>query len=1241
MKLKLLILSLLCYTTTQAQSPSNAAWEKFFQNDRITARKLFTQLAAKPVTADEANIALSMMTDMDRPISEGFTYLDKLYKTSKNPQPYLFALWGDPSNYYNRLKSPEQLAFYKSLSERTDLDGTLPAMAVSLLGAHYESSKQLDLAKQSYGKLGELEDWLITGEYENISTSGFDKKYDVLDHPELSYNFVGKKGRQFNWRTVPYTRHDKWFDFTYYNNYKNALQFAQTFVNAPADITGQIRVGVSGSVKVWVNDQLVINEAEERNNDLDSYISSIKLNSGINRILVQIGESYADRSNFLIRLTDNSGRPLKDITTSSTPQPYKKETSFTPTPAKPYAFNYFETELKAKPNSYLNQLMLAKLYLRQGNLYEARNLLEDLKEKFPKSTYLNLQFIQLFAKSDNRTGMESVREDIRLNDPECSLALELAYNEHMEQNDYVNAQLVLDNIEKIFGEDEEVLSKKITIASKQKNQQEVVAIVERAYPKFPNSQDIVDLKYVIETQINKNPQALPILEKYLAANSDYKAAKYLAKIHFEKGETDAGLELYKDELKNDPVAFGIYNDLGDQYYRLQQFDKAEQIYRESMKIDPNNAPTYTALGQIYEAAKQKDKSIAAYQKSLQIDPNNYDAIQSLRRLEGKKTVFDYFTQPDVKALIASAPKATDFPDDHVVTLDNEVQKVVYENGGSEEKHIYLAKVLTQKGLESLKEYSIPVNSDQSYNIEVAEVLKANGTKVPAERNRTDLVFTNLEVGDAINIRYKIENYFVGTMSTHFWDSFYFNDGLPNMNTKYSLLIHKDKPFKYVFSEKEIAPVKTKKDEFDLYVWQQTNQNALRYEDKMPPMDDVTNKLYVSTIPDWQFIANWYNDIAAAKARSSYEIKAVTKALFAGKPNLDQLTKVKMIYKYITENIAYSSVSFRQSGIVPQNPATVINTRIGDCKDVSTLFVTMCKEAGIKAELALVSTRENGQNTLLLPSMEFNHCIAKATVDNKDYWVELTSGTLPFNTFDNTFINSNVLPINSSSNVLTKFNPELRGRNNLSYTTTVSIKDADMMVKESNWNTGSMASYLRGAFKDISNKDQIKKMKEQLSGAFPENEIYSLDISNLGNQRTSDTVTTATSYKLINVCKPVAGMSIFSIPWSNKSSATSLQVVLPRKFGLDLTQLFYSDASNQTVTLELPAGKTVVAPFKDVKLSNDFAEFALESTTKDNKLILKRSFVLKKDFVPLDKVAAFKDFYKQMAEADDQQLAMKL
>ena len=66
------------------------------------------------------------------------------------------------------------------------------------------------------------------------------------------------------------------------------------------------------------------------------------------------------------------------------------------------------------------------------------------------------------------------------------------------------------------------------------------------------------------------------------------------------------------------------------------------------------------------------------------------------------------------------------------------------------------------------------------------------------------------------------------------------------------------------------------------------------------------------------------------------MKEKVNELFEGKENLTDKEKAIIIYNYIVNDIRYSSISFRQSGLIPQKASSVINTKLGDCKDVSTL-----------------------------------------------------------------------------------------------------------------------------------------------------------------------------------------------------------------------------------------------------------------------------------------------------------------
>jgi transglutaminase-like putative cysteine protease/predicted Zn-dependent protease len=1237
-----LILTLLC-SSLYAQTNLQNAWQAFFDNKRDDARALFTASTQQDETAAEGYLGLSLLAHLDRPSAESFDNFQKFCSKSKYPQPYIYALWSTESvNPTAGKKKPEELAFFKSITENKDYDGMLAAMASSMIGKHFESSNQFDKADAEYNKIGSIDKWQIAGEFENISTSGFDRKFDPIDHPEADAVFTTKHGAKIGWHDVTDLRHDKWLDFTFYANAENAIVYSQTFVKADREQDVQFRIGVSGSVKVWVNDALLLAVPEERNNDLDSYIQDLKLNKGYNRILVQIGESYAGRSNFMVRLTDNNGHPIPNLVCEAKARPYVKAAKIVSQKTEPFAITYFEGEIKKKPEAALPKMLLAKAYLRNERTYEARLLIEELRKKYPNSSFLNIMLYEVFNKENNRTGSETIKETIKNIDPTLPDALIWKYTEYNTQKDYDKAADVIKQIEKQMPELGAFLyENKISLAGKNKNQNEVIKLGEEAYLKFPDNKDFVELKYAIEKQVKKNPNALDVLKTYVDNNDDYSVAKELSDAYFTAGNAASGIKVLQDQIKNKPYGTGIYSNLGNQYYNLQQYDKSEECYLNCIRIAPTISTYYSSLGKINEMSNHKDKAIQYYQKCLDLNQNDYESIKALRKLQDKKDVFSYFKEPDLAAIIKNAPKAADYPDDNVVTLNEEVQKVVYAQGGSEQKTFITIKILNQKGIDSWKEYAIDYDKWEDLVVETAEVIKANGSKVPAETNDNNLVFTNLEIGDVINVRYKTSSYSQGKLAGYFWDSYYFSSGRPFVKSKYSLLISKNQKFSYKFSQTPITPVKTTVDDFDMYVWEKDKQESLQYEDKMPPLDDVANILYLTSIPDWKFISEWYNDLASAKARTNYEVKEVVRNLFNGQPGLTPIQKIEKIYDYITKNISYSEVSFRQSGLIPQNPADVINTRIGDCKDVSTLFVTMCKEAGIPAQLVLVKTHENGVLAMPLPSIDFNHCMAKVVLNNRDYYIELTSQYLPFGSLYNSSLNSTLLDINDASVSSTRYlDPTTRKANNVKRNTTVSFKDKDMIIDEKTYKTAAIAGSMRESLGDLSTKDQIKNMKESLASLDADNEISKLKYRNIDRKSPGDTVYMDLGYELKNYLKTIGGIYIFTLPWSGKISAGDLQITLPRYSNIDLSQMFYLDNETETITVNLVPGKKMVEAITPVVLKNDIIEYSIIPKQVGNKVLVTRTFKLLKEVVPAARAAEFNIFFKKMVDSDNKEFAMK-
>nr|MBA3971168.1 DUF3857 domain-containing protein [Bacteroidota bacterium] len=93
-------------------------------------------------------------------------------------------------------------------------------------------------------------------------------------------------------------------------------------------------------------------------------------------------------------------------------------------------------------------------------------------------------------------------------------------------------------------------------------------------------------------------------------------------------------------------------------------------------------------------------------------------------MQEKKDLFDHFPKPNISKLIAEAPIAKDFSEDNSIVLLNEVQRIVYPEGATEQKTEVLIKIFNQAGIDSWKEYAIGFNEyTQRLIIEKAEVLK--------------------------------------------------------------------------------------------------------------------------------------------------------------------------------------------------------------------------------------------------------------------------------------------------------------------------------------------------------------------------------------------------------------------------------------------------------------------------------------------------------------------------------------
>ena len=1219
-------------------------YKSFINNDIKQAYQHFTTASLIPETKAESFLMLSLISTIDKDGPTSLKYFIDFYKSSPNPDPYFKALFNHSIfSGYEGLKSKEQMNWKLKVNERTDINSTLKAYLLESIGKYYEAVSDIKKSREYFSKIGAVMDWQIAGDFENISASGFDKNYAPIYHPEPEATFKNKIDVDVKWFNLDKQIPGKWIDIT--NNFycNNTLVFAQTFCNSASDQSVQLRVGTSGSLKVWVNDQLLFKEVEERNNGMDTYIIPAKLSKGNNRILIQLGCSKIKQCNFMMRVTNNEGNLLPNLSFSNVYKPYNKTVQDIGAPVTAFAEDFLLKQINEHPEKLVNYIVLANAYLGNDKVHDAMGILQKALKIAPNCSFIYYQMYEQYLRAQNRTLASQTLEKLKQLDPENRDVLNYRINDAFDAKNYKDARQFIEKREQLYGEDKDLMYYKLNLASEENNIEEYTSILDKLYGQYPDDYNVVIRKFNFEKGYKKNQKgAIKVLKDFSKTYFNKDALFTLSDEYIESGQVDSGIDVLKTLIDILPFNDGYYNKIGLYYLQTGNLPAAKKYFEECIKIAPYYGPYHGNYAKTFEATGETDKAIKEYELDISYRPDDYDIIKKLRTLESKKDIFDYFPTKDYYQLYTNSPSAADFPSDNILSLSEENQVVLYTEGGCESRYVILIKALTLKGIDLLKEFTIGHYSNETYAIEKAEVLKKNGNRLQAEVSDNKIVYTSLEPGDAVFLIYKKSKYVSDQYSKLFTEKGQLNTWYPSQNIEYNLLVAKGLKFDYKMDHTDIKPEVTDKDDFKLYTWKKTLNKGVISESYMPPMIDRGELMNISTMPSWNYISKWYYDISNTKTVPEIEVIETVNSLLNGKENLTQLQKARIIYNFIEQNIRYSSVSFRQNGVVPQKASDVLITRIGDCKDLAVLFTSMCKVAGIKAEIVLVIRRQNGTNWMTLPSFDFDHAIAKAYLEGKEYYIELTSSDFPFAALNETLMNAVVLEVNNDStkNTMPKqLTSNTRQPNNTDREAKATFTGDNMTCSISTQRTGSSAVGTRENYSNLGKVDRENKFVKSLTDDYSNIKLLSLNFNSTLND-CSDTLTYNYSFVTPKVFTKINDLSILKLPLTEKLYPMDFLSLEERKYPILSWKYSTCDTLTEKLTIVFPENKTLAEVPKTVHYSCNQGDYTLTFSVTGKELNVTRKMISKADTVPVSDYTAYRNFIESVVSSDSQQIGFK-
>jgi tetratricopeptide (TPR) repeat protein len=1218
----------------------DAAWRAWEAPDYALAEQQFLRAIAADPANERARIGLALLYSQREEPRKCWEALRPLEGKSPHVNAFAFSLWHILRfSLKDEYEESGVLDFLLRLADHGDDRGVIAAQTTEALEEYYIMRNELSTSRVWRERMNAISDWLLIGPFENVSASGYDKVFPPENEFVPTATYDGKRGIPASWFPIASSQSNTWIDFMKHFPYKQSIYYANTFIYAPAAMPVQLRVGTSGSLRAFLNDSLVIECFDENNNDLDTYITATRLQQGWNRLLIKCGCSEIDRCNFLVRITDEHGARINGLRVSTALQAYLHKPP-TPSQALDNAFEtYYKSAIAASPDWPENYALLADFYLRDDKAPQAELVLRTALKKWPRCALFYTLMMETYTRGEKRNEVDELLEKLSSLDAHLPAVLTYRIAESLRNEEFQAAESYVAALKEQHYNPAAVYNYELEILAKRKEINKLATLNSEALAQFPLQWEFVNLQAVIESEINRDPmKSAEVVHDFLKRKYGVDQLSTLASCYLKAGKFDEWEHTMREAVELSPTATGYFYTMGQVFQLVKAYAKAEEMYRKCIALCPNSSLYWAKLAEVLKATGRTPQAVQAYRSGLTYEPRDFDARDALRELEGKPPIFSSFPSYPIDSLVHAAPTHALYENDNSIILLDDTRRVVFEKGASMVAHEFLVKVFTARGIDGWKEYHIPYNSyNEELTVEKAVTLKKDGTEVKADVRDGDIVFKSLEADECVYVKWKVKNFYNGMLAQHFWDTHYCDGFIPTCIDRYALMVPHGTNFSHRTQFTPDAPVVVDNGEGILYDWQWRNVPAIRYEEDMPGINDVGKILFVSSLPSWDYVAQWYSDLARTKTRSTFEIKEEVDRLLPNATATTDEQRVKSIYDFITEHIRYSSVSFRQSAYIPQRARDVLVQRLGDCKDVSTLCIAMLNEVGIKAHYVLTNTWNEGANRNILPSIAFNHCIVGVDLKDGVRYLDLTASNFSLGTIPPVVNGAFSLAITDSLRRPMYLASPYFGANKLARTTKAVLQDDNSITVEClSHRSGPFSAEFRARYRSLSQADRIKHLTEVLSKDYPNLTVDSFTAKDL--DRLDPSLDDSRAFTVPHWLSDAGGYKVMRLPWSDKLTATQALAYSSRTYPLILTNADDSTAENLSVTLpkgyrlqEIPKPRTLSTPFGTYKIEYKFAQGALTA---------KRLFVSRKPAIPADEYVLYKEFYNAALQEDNRQMLLK-
>ena len=365
------------------------------------------------------------------------------------------------------------------------------------------------------------------------------------------------------------------------------------------------------------------------------------------------------------------------------------------------------------------------------------------------------------------------------------------------------------------------------------------------------------------------------------------------------------------------------------------------------------------------------------------------------------------------ATVLAAAKAIDlqsYQDCDTATVEQRSVRVYRADGTGEAQDETFVKVLTEKGRRANRtltlSFTLPYSTPEVRRL---EIIKPNGDVQPVDVSANSKVtiddsqmamniydpndkllqvnIPKLEIGDTVHSVTRMTTERAYIPGQYAEENVLEGSGLIRHLT-YQVFAPADRPLQQIALRDEIPgtvthSAQTNADGSTTHLWTVNNVPQMFDEPGMPPYEMVLQRLYVSTLPDWQAVSKWYWELSKPHLDAvSPEMRTAVSNLTAGAQT--DLDRVKALFYNVSKNVRYMGLTPEKDrpGFEPHDVCLTFAKNYGVCRDKAALLVALLRTAGFPAYPVLINV--GTRRDPVVPDPDFNHAIVGVELEKGKY-----------------------------------------------------------------------------------------------------------------------------------------------------------------------------------------------------------------------------------------------------------------